>query len=106
MTAKHTPGPWTPEFGEAYRVRAQQDGGQVAIMTNLKGRDGLAGRRNGDEVAANARLIAAAPELLAALQEVTMVLDALLNVRGNEPDQDSISGRARAAIAKATGGKQ
>jgi hypothetical protein len=68
METKHTPGPWTPEFGEAYRVRTQQDGGQVAILMNLKGRHGLAGRRNGDEVAANARLIAAAPELLEACQ--------------------------------------
>lgn len=93
MTAKHTPGPWTPEFGEAYRVRAQQDGGQVAIMMNLKGRHGLAGRRNGDEVAANARLIAAAPELLDALE--------LIANTGMDARQCMLT--ARAAIAKATG---
>ncbi len=108
MTAKHTPGPWTPEFGEAYRVRAQQDGGQVAIMTNLKGRDGLAGRRNGDEVAANARLIAAAPELLEAAKLVLEWYEAEDNHSGTDfyqrmqmcrDSEDAI----RAAIAKATG---
>jgi len=52
--AAHTPAPWIADLGEAYRVRAQQDGGQVAIMMNLKGQHGLAGRRSGDEVAANA----------------------------------------------------
>ena len=61
--AAHTPAPWIADLGEAYRVRAQQDGGQVAIMMNLKGRHGLAGRRSGDEVAANARLIAASPTM-------------------------------------------
>ena len=61
--AAHTPAPWIADLGEAYRVRAQQDGGQVAIMMNLKGRHGLAGRRSGDEVAANAHLIAASPTM-------------------------------------------
>ena len=61
--AAHTPAPWIADLGEAYRVRAQQDGGQVAIMMNLKGQHGLAGRRSGDEVAANARLIAASPTM-------------------------------------------
>lgn len=96
MTAKHTPGPWTPEFGEAYRVRAQQDGGQVAIMMNLKGQHGLAGRRNGDEVAANARLIAAAPELLDALQ-------AIINDGLHCDVVPHLHTKARAAIARATG---
>lgn len=61
--AAHTPAPWIADLGEAYRVRAQQDGGQVAIMMNLKGQHGLAGRRSGDEVAANAHLIAASPTM-------------------------------------------
>lgn len=96
--AKHTPGPWTPEFGEAYRVRAQQDGGQVAIMMNLKGRHGLAGRRTGDEVAANAHLIAAAPCLLEALQEIVAAADG-----GGWAQLDATLANARAAVAKATG---
>ena len=95
--SKHTPGPWTPEFGEAYRVRSQQDGGQIAIMMNLKGQFGLAGRRSGDEVAANARLIAAAPDLLEALEKIAQI---------NPYDTSSMGyvvSLARAAIVKATG---
>ena len=91
MTAKHTPGPW--HVANGVQIRGERE--QIAKVWMMRGGEGNA----------NARLIASAPELLAALQEVTMVLDALLNVRGNEPDPDSISGRARAAIAKATGGK-
>lgn len=115
METKHTPGPWTPEFGEAYRVRAQQDGGQVAIMKNLKGRHGFAGRRNGDEVAANARLMAAAPELLEALQEAKAALEWCVEQGGGPACEHESGGvvcfckennaisSARAAIAKATG---
>lgn len=106
---KHTQGPWV--FARANerdfhvrptgRAMLQRTIGYRPIATVKHDK-----RLPESEAYANAALIAAAPELLAALQEVTMVLDALLNVRGNEPDQDSISGRARAAIAKATGGKQ
>lgn len=56
--SKHTPGPWNTEFGETYTVR-DVDGGRIAICTNLKGRHGLGGRRDGDEVAANASRIVA-----------------------------------------------
>lgn len=65
--SKYTPGPWEAEFGETYNVR-DAGGGRLAMLTNLKGAYGMGGRRNGDEVAANARLIAAAPDLLEALQ--------------------------------------
>ena len=74
--AAHTPAPWIADLGEAYRVRAQQDGGQVAIMMSLKGRHGLAGRRSGDEVAANARLIAASPTMYDYLVECAQSGDA------------------------------
>ena len=82
---KHTPAPWraspsdAPEqgvYGCGYRV-AQMTGGEI-------GRD-----------AANARLIAAAPDLLAALEMALIWLDyeGKYDVQG-----------IRAAIAKATGG--
>jgi hypothetical protein len=67
--SKHTPGPWKAHFEEAYFVTGP-DLGRVAIMMNLKGAHGLGGRRSGDESAANARLIAAAPELLNALRDL------------------------------------
>jgi hypothetical protein len=63
--SKHTPGPWKAHFEEAYFVTGP-DLGRVAMMMNLKGALGLRGRRSGDESAANARLIAAAPDLLKA----------------------------------------
>ncbi len=99
--AAHTPGPWIADLGEAYRVRAQQDGGQVAIMMSLKGQHGLAGRRSGDEVAANARLIAAAPDLLEALIAITNQLERIGDTR--EHKDGAFIRDARAAIAKATG---
>lgn len=61
----HTPGPWKAHFEEAYFVTGP-DLGRVAMMMNLKGAHGLGGRRSGAESAANCRLIAAAPDLLAA----------------------------------------
>lgn len=68
MDAKHTPGQWKPYFDETYGVTGP-DKGRIAICMNLRGLHGLVGRRSGEEVAANARLIAAAPELLAELKK-------------------------------------
>lgn len=90
---KHTPGPWEAHFEEAYYVTGP-DRGRVAMMLNLKGAHGLGGRRTGEESAANARLIAAAPELLAALECLCSFDKPLI-----QEDWDN----ARAAIAKAKG---
>ena len=49
---------------------------------------------------ANARLIAAAPELLEALE---YVVDAWIDGNGSEWNQSDAAAKARAAIAKATG---
>ena len=89
--SKHTPGPWKAHLDEAYVVTGP-DRGRVAIMTHLKGAHGLGGRRSGDESAANARLIAAAPELLEALTD-------LLGWQTLAPDD--VVAAARAAIARA-----
>jgi hypothetical protein len=80
-----------PVFDEAYFVRAP-DGGRVAIATNLKGWHEMGGRRLADDVAANTRLIAAAPDLLAALQM-------MLALNGSREARV----QAEVAIAKATG---
>ena len=90
----HTPGPWKAHFEEAYFVTGP-DLGRVAMMMNLKGAHGLGGRRSGDESAANCRLIAAAPELLAALEFVVAAYGTL---------ESGAIDQARAAIAKAKGG--
>lgn len=101
---RFTPAPWSPRFGEAYSIR-DAEGGQLAILTNLRGAHGLGGRRSGEEVAANARLIAAAPELLEALQWAmgTGGLTYSHLVRGQNDNWCNSVDKARAAIAKALG---
>lgn len=57
-----------------------------------------------DIVHPDMRLMAAAPDLLEALQEVTLILDMVLGVSGGyPPDADGPAMKARAALAKATG---
>lgn len=84
---KHTPGPWCVEgVGIRALVRAGTSGVIVAVRHRL----------SAQENEANARLIAAAPELLEALE----------NILSNCLDSDGLSRayeNARAAIAKATG---
>lgn len=94
----HTPGPWMAHFEEAYFVTGP-DLGRVAMMMNLNGAHGSGGRRSGDESAANCRLIAAAPELLHALE--TLLGDTEESDYITQAEREAV---ARAAIAKATGG--
>jgi len=62
---------------------------------------------NGEEGYKKARLIAAAPELLEALQEaVEDLLTSLRFPEGWECSEDELVGKARAAIARATGATQ
>lgn len=96
--SKHTPGPWKAHFEEAYFVTGP-DLGRVAMMMNLKGAHGLGGRRSGDESASNARLIAAAPELLEALRGALEHWPVPSSICKDRPAYEA----ARAAIAKATG---
>ena len=83
MEAKHTPGPWK---ATARRVTAPETEGRLALDVQING-------GNREDNKANARLIAAAPDLLVALQGVVRVADR----KTDEFDA------ARAAIAKATG---
>ena len=98
----HTPGPWTsgrpiPADDTVSRiVRAGAD--HIAVVMDLEGA--------AQEATDNARLIAAAPDMLAALLEVVAEWDA------HHADEDHRSGytldtggiaQARAAIARATG---
>ncbi len=101
MDTKHTPGPWLAAAKPSSRVG-------LPIVSTVNGRSiagvtffmlGEAFSNHDKESDANARLIAAAPELLEAL-------DALLN--GDHPNRQYVNGhpaaaKARAAIAKATG---
>ena len=90
MSAKFTSGTWiaSPEEGTTeWRVDAGTWG--ISICVDFPG-DG--------NVEANARLIAAAPDLLQALQLLLIVVDA--------PDDDPDIVRAKNAVAKATGEPQ
>lgn len=88
---KHTPGPWYVSdtlaiWGKTARLIASCADGRLADPS--------------PESRANATLIAAAPDLLASLQEV---LDHTPEPHAG--DARAILQRARAAIAKATGGQ-
>ena len=83
MNSTHTPGPWDVSFGR--NDAAIHAGGTIAMIDDV-----MTGWR------ANARLIAAAPDLLGSLEDMLAVLEA----RGADgPAMD----RARAALAKAKG---
>ncbi len=63
MSNQHSIGPWKIDNGETLKVR--NNTGTIAMLFQVH----LNGRRDPKEVSANAKLIAAAPELLATLTE-------------------------------------
>ena len=89
--AQHTPGPW---FVAAFGLN------KVATITNVTSI--YSDVRPGDKsIAADACLIAAAPELLEALQRLSAQCERLRLPGQTESDAERT---ARAVIAKATGG--
>ena len=107
---KHTPGPWRLEWWE-YKGRPEPvltvrtDADAVAQVMGLW-RDGA---DDSDERQANARLIAAAPDLLAALEESERVIRWAAQEAAGRVDKEKVGGwlyhadQARAAIRKAKG---
>jgi hypothetical protein len=87
--AKHTPGPWLHHEGKIHAP------GALWIATVVE-RDDII---DADETEANAALLAAAPELLAALVRAERCIRGYTDSSKRECDLDGI----RAAIAKATG---
>ena len=83
-TAKHTPGPW--HVANGCQIRSAKD--QIAKAWMMRNGEGLA----------NANLIAAAPELLAALEMVMR--------RGRIDDSEEAMNQVAAAITKAKGEPQ
>lgn len=83
MTTQHTPGPWTLNGSDI-----EGDGMTVVTITDYRT---LTPRQT-----ANAHLIAAAPEMLAALRRCVEALEARMPNATVLPD-------ARSAIARATG---
>lgn len=114
MTTKHTPGPWELQVGEdacfhkGNRFAITKSGEDDGEPWNVTIAEVWPSDNGADH--ADARLIAAAPELLAALQEIIPAyLGALAEASrtDSEPYEESPAGLmlslARAAIAKATG---
>jgi hypothetical protein len=96
---KFTPGPWTADIEEFWHHGIEASSATIIIVGDKDDKHDDAGVRGAtdEEAEANARLIAAAPDLLDALRAM---------VDRWEPDTDGADRRmwenARAAIAKAT----
>jgi len=93
---EHTPGPWHTHgtaIHAQYRYAGRKHHHHVAEVSPL-----VSAEAHGDigTPEANARLIAAAPELLRALKRIA-------EVRAGSPWAEGMAGIARAAIAKAEG---
>lgn len=93
----HTPGKWAVHWamaqgGEAHHIVDDRDMDDLSVIATVLFHDDVEG-----ETKANARLIAAAPDLLAALQDL-MDFDKMHTF-----DQITARRAAIAAIAKATG---
>jgi len=92
---QHTPGPWAPHLGRGAnpRFHIQTEGGYQIASTPELVRHSQAFDENAQKEA-NARLIAAAPDLLAALEYI-LSCEGLANVHSRN--------MAEEAIAKAKG---
>lgn len=98
--SEHTPGPWHTGDGTMGRRIVYDARGMAIADAKL-----FHGKRASGEDFANARLIAAAPDLLLALQMAMPALDSVRAQFPRHPSDDSIDvvAAARAAIRKATG---
>lgn len=96
--AEHTPGPWRFDGGECVVAGEGWDSPIVADLAphNAYGEALPAVTDDDDTLAANGRLIAAAPELLAACR-------AVLDEDHGTPPSDATLRQLIAAVAKATG---
>jgi hypothetical protein len=93
---ERTPGPWALEVedgGECIRIRSEEWGGIAILHDPLASEMGRT-----STLEANARLIAAAPDLLGALSSIRSIAEAI--GAGGNRTLDRISEIASAAIAK------
>jgi ABC-type nitrate/sulfonate/bicarbonate transport system substrate-binding protein len=98
---KHTPGPWSVHSGDDYNgVRIDgPDGRSVAHAHQRDPHPTLGQGITQAEAEINARLIAAAPELLETMQMIMDRAEEWINMNLD----GEVGDNARAAIAKATG---
>ena len=107
MSNKHTPGPWlvsynTFDSGEDHGIYKDGDfdikGLQIAVVSGLPTSSNTTTE---DEGKANAKLIAAAPELLQAAKDLLQIVK-LYNQEGTETLHGRIIASAERTIRKAT----
>lgn len=90
--SKHTPGPWTiGDFLQTGNMDIRSPDKEVCLLRYRKS-------KTNDEVYANAALIAAAPDLLSALEE-------FIACGPNAGHNSELIGMVKQAIAKAKGGE-
>lgn len=97
-TAKHTPGPWfvNPDHGMLVMARITENAdfaGKQLVVANVDYQQTVAGGSKN----ANARLIAAAPELLAVLEKILPLAEAEaanLDASVDSPDADKRAEKA------------
>lgn len=97
MSATHTPGPWYAiEYAGMWGIQSVNEYSQDNNLLDME---------NDDRAEANAKLIAAAPEMLQSLQECVKYLSSLESLDGSnmpfEWDDDFI-GNLKKTIKKAT----
>jgi hypothetical protein len=95
---RHTPGPWRaegPDWIGDYNVIPPGDGFAVAAV--------VVNRRPAPEVAANARLIAAAPDLLDLAEQIVELTDGTFHEGDRLRNLERMGREAREAIARIKG---
>lgn len=105
MKAKHTPGPWrvhTPTATERRLLVLHPDGERVIARCSEGYNSPISGPIPKEEREANARLIAAAPDLLSALEHALAALDDAMKNHTHWIYADAQQ-EALQAIAKAEG---
>lgn len=100
MNTQHTPGPWSVHWamaqsGDASHIVDGRDMAELSVIATVHFHDDVEG-----ETKANARLIAAAPDMLEALVKVEALLDAIKLTDYPVLDELYV---VQAAIAKAKG---
>ena len=97
METKHTTGPWITFRCEDGMEVLTKDAESICVVKHYG--DPYDSKRE----EANARLIAAAPELLALMQDVLPILESMDHQREEGDEPMPLIDQVRATIAKATG---
>ena len=105
MSEKFTKGPWNANFTRfsgwvvGFHITDPEHGSLRPICEAYD----KTGAMNPDEIAANARLIAAAPEMLEALEIGVAEMKFSIMKHGNDQTMQRLIVRFKSVIAKATG---